>query len=130
MNTILIVDDQIYIRMLIAKALAKEGYRVNDLACVERIWECIHNHQPDLVLLGLHPESYDCWKILDEAQKEVPDLPILIYVVRCFNDIHSLKLAINEVLGNKLFSFDDHLSYDSCLSESHEPLYHKTLKCL
>ena len=109
MNKILIFENQLYIRVLISKVLVKEGYQVTALGCVERIWQSINNYHPDLVLLGLHPESYDCWEILEDAKREVPNLPILIYAVSTFKDISSLKQAINEVLGNKRFSSNDQL---------------------
>jgi DNA-binding NtrC family response regulator len=107
MNKILIFEDQLYIRVLISKELVKEGYQVNAIDCVEHIWKCIKDYHPDLVLLGLYPESYDCWGILEEAKRKAPGLPMLIYAVRNFKDIGSFKQAINEVLGNKSFSFND-----------------------
>lgn len=109
MNKILIFENQLYIRVLISKELEKEGYQVSALAYIERIWESIHYYHPDLVLLGLYPESYDCWGILEDGRRKTPGLPILLYVVRDFKDIGSLKQAINEVLDNKSFSCNDQL---------------------
>jgi len=101
MVNILIADDQPYIRTLLSKELEKEGFLISSLGCVEIIWDRIKTSRPDLILLGLHPDSYDCWGILKDAKRKFPDLPILIYVIRSFKDINCLKQAIGEVLNNK-----------------------------
>ena len=100
---ILIVDDQPYIRALLSKELIKEEYRVVNLGAVELIWERIKDSRPDLVLLGFHPENYDSWKILNDIKRRVPNLPVLIYVIKSIDAINSLKHAINKVLDDKNF---------------------------
>ena len=94
----MIADDQPYIRALLSKELSKEEYRVVNLGAVELIWERIKDSRPDLVLLGFHPESYDSWKILNDIKRRVPNLPVLIYVIKSIDAINSLKQAINKVL--------------------------------
>lgn len=98
MKKILIADEQPYIRSLLSKELAKGGYRVVNLGAVELIWEHIKDSRPDLVLLGLHLEDFDSWKILRDIKRKVPGLPVLIYVIKSFDSIYILKQAINQVL--------------------------------
>jgi len=64
------------------------------------IWKYIREIQPDLVLLGLHSESFDSWQILNDIKKNLPDLPVLIYAIKSDHSINSLKKAINEILKN------------------------------
>jgi len=101
MAKILIVDDQPYIQTFLSKELAKEGYQVENLGAVELILEYVKDFRPDVVLLGLHPENYDSWGILKDTKRKVPGLPVLIYVIKSFDAINSLKQAINEVLDKK-----------------------------
>jgi DNA-binding NtrC family response regulator len=104
MVKILIADDQPYIRALLKKEMAKEDYRIVSLGAVELIWERIKDSRPDLVLLGLHPEKYDSWEILNDIKRKVPNLPVLIYVIKSFDDINSLKEAIIDIIDRKSFS--------------------------
>lgn len=100
MPKILIVDDNRTIRRLLLKELTQDNLQVITLETIELFWEFIRTHQLDLVLLGLHSESFDCWQILNDIKKTYPDLPVLIYIVKSNHSINSLKLAIEEVLRN------------------------------
>lgn len=100
MPKILIVDDKQVIRRLIYDELTVANFQVVTLGTIEIIWKYIRDTQPDLVLLGLHSESFNSWQILDDIKKKIPDLPVLIYAIKSDCSINSLKQAINEVLKN------------------------------
>ena len=104
MATILVADDQPYIRTLLSKELAKEDYQVVNLDDVELILEYAKDFRPDVVLLGLHLKNSDSWEIFRDIKRKVPGLPVLIYVIKSFDAINGLKQAIKEVLDKKGFS--------------------------
>ena len=100
MPKILIVDDKKDILSALYKELAIENFQVVTLNTVGLIWKYIKDARPDLVLLGLHSESFDSWQVLNEIKKKIPDLPVLIYIIDGDRSMNSLKQAIDEVLKN------------------------------
>ena len=100
MRKILIVDDKKMILKALYNELSIENFQVVTLNAIGLIWEYIEDAQPDLVLLGLHSESFDSWQILNAIKKKIPDLPILIYTIESHRSMGSLKEAIGEVLKN------------------------------
>ena len=100
MPKILIVDDKQIICKLIYDELTIANFQVVTLNSIELIWKYIREIRPDLVLLGLHSESFNSWQILNDIKKNVPNLPVLIYSIKSNYSINSLKQAINEVLKN------------------------------
>ena len=100
MSKILIIDDQKVILRALYNELSIEKFQVVTLNTIGLIWEYIRDARPDLVLLGLHSESFDSWQILNDIKKKMPDLPVLIYIMDCHRSMNSLKQAVNEVLKN------------------------------
>ena len=100
MTQILIVDDNRIILRLLIKELTRNNLQVQTLNSIGLIWRYIRETRPDLVLLGLHSESFNSWQILDDIKKKIPNLPVLIYAIKSDCSISSLKQAINEVLNN------------------------------
>ena len=100
MTQILIVDDNRIILRLLIKELTRHNFQVQTLNSIGLVWKYIRETQPDLVLLGLHSESFNSWQILDDIKKKIPNLPVLIYAIKGDCSINSLKQAINEVLKN------------------------------
>jgi DNA-binding NtrC family response regulator len=100
MPKILIVDDKKMILKALYHELNNENFQVVTLNTIGLIWEYISDARPDLVLLGLHSESFDSWQILNDIKKRIPDLPVLIYILESHRSMNSLKQAISEVLKN------------------------------
>lgn len=100
MPKILIVDDKKIICKLIYDELIIANFQVVTLNSIELIWKYIREIRPDLVLLGLHSESFNSWQILNDIKKNIPDLPVLIYAIKSDHSINSLKQAIDEILKN------------------------------
>ena len=100
MAKILIVDDKKTILKLLYQELSIGNYHVVTLSAIGLIWEYIRDEKPDLVLLGLHSESFDSWQILNDIKKKMPNLPVLIYIIENHHSMESLKQAINEILKN------------------------------
>jgi len=100
MPKILIVDDKKIICKLIYDELTAANFQVVMLNSIGMIWKYIREIQPDLVLLGLHSESFNSWQILNDIKKNITNLPVLIYAIKSDHSITSLRQAINEVLKN------------------------------
>ena len=100
MPKILIVDDKKVILSALYKELAIENFQVVTLNTIGMIWEYIRDARPDLVLLGLHSESFDSWQVLNEIKKKIPALPVLIYIIDGDRSMISIKQAIDDVLKN------------------------------
>ena len=100
MSKILIVDDNTLILKALYNELSIQNFQVVILSTIGLIWEYIGQMRPDLVLLGLHSDSFDSWQVLSDIKKKIPNLPVLIYIIDCHRSLSSLKEAINEILKN------------------------------
>jgi DNA-binding NtrC family response regulator len=100
MPKILIVDDNKTILSALYNELAIENFQVVTLNTIGLIWEYIRDTRPDLVLVGLHSNSFDSWQVLNDIKKKIPDLPVLSYIIDGERSMNSLRQAINEVLKN------------------------------
>ena len=100
MPKILIVDDKQMILKLLYDELTNANFQVVKLNSIGLIWKYIRDTRPDLVLLGLHSESFDSWQILYDIKRNIPELPVFIYAIKSDTSINSLKQAIKEVLKN------------------------------
>ena len=78
MPKILIVDDQQYIRELLAEELIQEGYLVQSTGDAESVIGHLKFSRPDLVLLDLYLDGPDGWEVLPEIKRQHPHLPVLI----------------------------------------------------
>ena len=78
MASILIVDDQAYLRELLAQELTNEGYSVDGVADAEGAKAYVENSKPDLVLLDLYLSGFEGWNVLNDIKHKDPLLPVLI----------------------------------------------------
>jgi len=79
-KTILIIEDDKFLRVLIAKKLAKEGFEVSEAVDGEEGIKKFKEEKPDLVLLDLILPGIDGFEIL-ARMKEDPELakiPVII----------------------------------------------------
>lgn len=71
-KSILIVDDDIDLMMLLERELLKRGYIVETAASLPEAEEFLNAHAPDLVLLDINLDGDDgrqlCWKIKRNEQ--------------------------------------------------------------
>lgn len=104
MVSILIVDDQPYVRKLVSKSLISDGYLIMTLYDASLAWEYIKKFQLDLLLLNSLSEEFDSFELLMDIKSKYPKFPIRIYVIRSLKAIESLKEAIIGVLNEKKLS--------------------------
>ena len=116
MKTILIVDDEEPIRLLLKEELEDEGYRVLTAANGAEALEAVRTAAPDLVTLDIKMPGESGLMTLRKIREEAYDLPVILctaydsyrtyfsavaadhYVVKS-SDFSELKERIREILG-------------------------------
>jgi DNA-binding response OmpR family regulator len=79
-KTILIVEDDKFLRELIAQKLAKEGYSISEAIDGEEGIKKIKTEKPDLVLLDLILPGIDGFEVLSrmKADEKLAEIPVII----------------------------------------------------
>ena len=77
---VLIVDDEVDIRELVAGILTDEGYNTRTAGDSDSALREIRARRPALVILDiwLQGSRLDGLQVLDEIKKDNPDLPVLV----------------------------------------------------
>ena len=80
MAKILIIEDDRFLRELIARKLKNEGYEVAEAVDGEEGLKRIKEERPDLVLLDLILPGIDGFEVLEKAKKdpETAQIPVII----------------------------------------------------
>lgn len=115
---LLIVDDQVGIRILLLEVFSSEGYDTFQAANGRAALEIVRMHRPDLVLLDMKIPGMDGLEILKQIKeydrgikvimmtaygeldmiKEATDLGALMHFTKPF-DIDEMRMAVNLQLG-------------------------------
>ena len=115
---LLIVDDQVGIRILLLEVFATEGYDTFQAANGRTALDIVRTNRPDLVLLDMKIPGMDGLEILKQIKeydqdikvimmtaygeldmiKEATDLGALMHFTKPF-DIDEMRLAVNMQLG-------------------------------
>jgi two-component system, response regulator, stage 0 sporulation protein F len=115
---LLIVDDQVGIRILLLEVFATEGYDTFQAANGRTALDIVRNHRPDLVLLDMKIPGMDGLEILKQIKeydrsikvimmtaygeldmiKEATDLGALMHFTKPF-DIDEMRFAVNMQMG-------------------------------
>jgi len=79
-STILIIEDDKFLRQLIAQKLLKEGYDVSEAIDGEEGLKKVKEEKPDLVLLDLILPGIDGFEVLSQLGKDesVSQIPVII----------------------------------------------------
>ena len=107
MVSILIMDEQPYVRKLVSKSLTSDGYQVATINDASLIWEYIRKFQLDLLLLNSLSEGFDSFELLMDIKSEYPKFPVLVYVIKNLKAIDSLKEAIGGVVNENRLAESD-----------------------
>lgn len=105
MASILILDDQPHVRKRGSKSLTSDGYQVETIDNVTLIREYIRRLQLDVLLLNSLSEGFDSFELLMDIKREDLKFPVLVYVIKNFNAIESLKEAISGVVNENRSSY-------------------------
>jgi DNA-binding NtrC family response regulator len=89
---ILVVDDDLRMRELVAKVLAREGYAVRALSRAREVLQALAEGPADLVITDLRMPEMDGLTLLQEIKRLSPDTSVLL--MTAFGSIDSAVQAI------------------------------------
>jgi CheY-like chemotaxis protein len=77
---VLVIDDDVAIRSIVAETLRGEGYRVDEASSGSEGLDHLHADSPDLILLDVQMPGLDGIGFVDQLHQKsgVADIPILI----------------------------------------------------
>lgn len=119
MPRIMVVDDELSIRMLYREEFEDEGYEVTEAEDGHQIIERISREKPDVIVLDIKMAEYDGLGLLQEIRQTFHDLPVIIssaygvfkgdyktlaadyYVVKS-SDLSELKRKVRRALEGKV----------------------------
>lgn len=78
---ILVVEDDKFLRELIARKLEKEGYQIVEAVDGEDALKKVKNEKPDLVLLDLILPSIDGFEVLSKIKEDISVVQIPVIVL-------------------------------------------------
>ena len=80
MKTVLVVDDEPVLRILVREILQDEGYAVIDAADGRSMLEVLEGVHPDLVLMDVMMPGVDGWEAYQilRSRADLPDLPVVM----------------------------------------------------
>jgi two-component system, response regulator, stage 0 sporulation protein F len=118
MGNILIVDDQVCVRALIAEGLISDGHQVRGVGNIKSAQEQVESGWPDVVLLDLYLDGPQGFGLLDEIQRQHPQLPVIIVTAYdSFRNDPRLSQASEYVMKNMGFVNELRKAVASALSE-------------
>jgi CheY-like chemotaxis protein len=115
-----VVDDDSYIRDVVAQLLASEGYAVEEAANGAEALNIVTDldHCPDLILLDLMMPVMDGWEFARRLQEQRPELDIPIIVLSAARlPPDRLKVMGAEVVLSKPFDLDELLGHIEQLAQ-------------
>ena len=93
MRSVLIVDDQPGIRLLLNELLQREGYTVRLAANGLQALQEVNKEQPDCVLLDMKMAGMDGIEVLEKIMKSWPEIPV--FMMTAYDELE----LIDEVLS-------------------------------
>jgi len=121
MASVLLVDDEDYIRQYYSEQLSEKGHQVWTAASGHKLLTKIDHLQPEVVVLDIRLVEYDGLELLQDIRNRYHDLPIILctaydtykydpkaiaadyYVVKSF-DLSELMMAIERAIEAKTFA--------------------------
>jgi CheY-like chemotaxis protein len=91
--TILIVDDESSIRLMVRTSLESEGYTLREAANGRDALDTIARNKPDLMLLDLNMPVLDGFAVLDQLKLLPPDKRPLVVVLTAYGSVSAAVKA-------------------------------------
>jgi signal transduction histidine kinase/CheY-like chemotaxis protein len=94
---IMVIDDDVVSRDMVARILRKAGWRVCKVGDGQMALNTIQKKQPDLILLDLQMPDIDAFEFIAKLQKNYDSIPIVVLTAK---DITAKdRLRLNKVAG-------------------------------
>jgi DNA-binding NtrC family response regulator len=85
MNTILVIDDDDFIRSILSTVLKKDGYKVYDAGDGETGLDCVNKFEPDLVITDYKMPGISGLEVVTQLTRTHPGLPVIM--LTAFGDV-------------------------------------------
>lgn len=92
MKTILIVDDQLGIRLLLEEVFSKEGYRIITAGSGHEALQKVEKSCPDLVLLDMKIPGMDGIEILKHLKKQREN--VLVIMMTAYGELNLIQESL------------------------------------
>lgn len=108
MQTILVIDEIEFSRVVICKMLSGGGYQVIEAATGTEGWKLIKERNPDLILIDLLMPEMDGLETIRKLSTFKPELPIIALAVSTDYDLFetALSLGAKSTLGRPFKQFE------------------------
>jgi DNA-binding NtrC family response regulator len=97
---ILIVDDEVTIRELLAQYLGRNGYRLTAVGTAKDALKAIAADAPDLVISDLQLEESDGLAMIDQLKSVAPNTPVILLTGVLFD-----PEVVEKTLSKKVSSY-------------------------
>ena len=122
-KTILIVDDEIDIRLSLGGILRDEGFQVREAETGPQALEKVEEYHPDLVLMDIWMEGYEQGlEALEKLNEDYPDLPVVT-----ISGHGNVETAVKATKMGAFDFIEKPLSYDKILLTVNHALEHQRL---
>lgn len=101
-DTVLIVEDDEFLRQLVAQKLTQEGFNVIAAIDATEAFKSIHEKQPQVILLDLILPGMDGYEILDQLKKDQFTKSIPVIVLSNLGQREDIDKAIKAGAGDYL----------------------------
>lgn len=98
-GTVLIIEDEEDIRLLVRTVLSKAGYQVAEAPDARTGIRAVHDARPDVVVLDVGLPDLDGWQVLDRI-RGVSDVPVLMLTARAteLDKVRGLQAGADDYL--------------------------------
>lgn len=76
--TVLVVDDEQFIRQLLVRSIKREGYLVSEACDGREALEVLRESNVDIVISDIKMPNMDGWQLLEEIKKDYPDVSVIL----------------------------------------------------
>lgn len=99
MKSVLIVDDQMGIRLLLGEVFEQAGFSTNAAATGKEALQQLNEQQPDCILLDMKMPGMDGVEVLKEIRRQLPEVPVMM--MTAYSEMELIEEA--KELGIKRF---------------------------
>jgi len=96
-SSVLVVDDEVDVRMLVRVLLERAGYDVSEAGSGREALRRLHQFRPDLVILDVTMPDMDGWQALERI-RDLSDVPVLMLTARAaeLDKVRGLKAGADD----------------------------------
>lgn len=76
--SVLVVDDEQFIRQLLVRTIKREGYLVSEAGDGRKALDMLSEKHIDIVISDIKMPNMDGWQLLEEIKKEYPDVSVIL----------------------------------------------------